>query len=77
MVFVNVTYGSQAHPTGLHSHHNHHRHTAEGCIVRYYICTHHLYKVHVWGFGLKGEKHINSGDQQNIQIQKYNNRILA
>lgn len=55
-LLVNVTYGTQAHPTRLHSHHNHHRCTEEGCTARCCICTLHHYKVRVWGFDLSEDK---------------------
>lgn len=53
------THGSPAHLTGLHSRHNHHRHTAEGCTGHWCICTHHLYRAHGSGFDLGRQKHRN------------------
>lgn len=49
---VILTYGSPAHPTRLHSHHNHRRRIEEGCTARYCIYTPRLYKGRAWGFDL-------------------------
>jgi len=67
MLSVNVTYGSQAHLTHLHSHHNHHRRTEEGCTVHYCIYTPHLCMGHASGFDLCGDN-ISPNEKPEIHL---------